>query len=219
MITYAKLKHLKDSEFQRFHYEIMKYHEKVGYFYDWSRQWEYPWILRNLPLKETDTVLDVGGGTCHFPAILAKRVKKIHVGDLYSERMFKPVPENVEFLKMDASNYKSVNKYDVVLCISVLEHIENYVDAINNIKDLVKPDGYLAMTLDLFLDNTRNCKKADIQKILEILNEFEIGEIDLGEDDLYSKKNLQSIKADLPNLYSRNYKDRTSLGVIIRKKK
>ena len=217
MITFAKLKHLKDKEFKKLHKEVAEYHKKVDYFFDWSRQWEYPWILKNVQFNDKDIVLDIGGGLSHFPSLVARRVKKVIVGDLYPERMFKPESNNVKFLKMNALKTKSRKKYDIVMCISVLEHIDNYFKAIKNLTRLVKKNGYLVITLDLFLDNFRDCKKSDISKILKLFNDFDLGKIDLSEGKLYKKTTLQNMKLDLPNLYSRNYKDRTSLGIIIKK--
>jgi hypothetical protein len=42
--------------------------------------------------------------------------------------------------------------------------------------------------------------------------------IDLSEENLYEKVKLQEMKLELPNLYSRNYKNRTSLGIIAKRK-
>lgn len=217
MITFAKLKHLKSKKFQRLHQEVAEYHKKVDYFYDWSRQWEYPWILKNTPFARKDEVLDVGGGTCHFPSLVARRVSSVIVGELYRERVFKPESNKVSFLELDASNFKTDKKYDIVLCVSVLEHLDNYLDAIKNMTKAVKKGGYLVMTLDLFLDNFKQCKKEDIPRILKLLKDFDLGKVDLSEEDLYQKMTLQEMKLDLPNLYSRNYKNRTSLGIIVKK--
>lgn len=218
MITFAQLKHLRHPSFQKYHKEVKEYHEKIGYMYDWSRQWEYPWVLQNTLFKKKDIVLDVGGGTCHFPSLVSKRVKKVIVGDIYIERMFKPISANVEFLKVDITSFNTAKKYDVVMCISVLEHIDDYFVALKNLTKLVKQNGYLVMTLDLFLDNFKNCKEEDITKVIEILSkEFELGKIDLCKEKLYEKITLQQMNLDLPNLYSRNYTNRTSLGIIIKK--
>ncbi len=218
MITYAKLSHLKDPIFQKCHREIKEYHEKVNYFYDWSRQWEYPWLLKNIPFHSSDVVLDVGGGTSHFHSLVSKRVKHVIIGDLSQTKVFLPIAQNVSFLKVNASDFKENEKYDIVLSVSVLEHIKKCYDALRNIANAVKKNGILAVTIDLFLDNSRNFKKDDLHLIFEILNDFEFGEIDLSTDELYSKKNLQKMKMQLPNLYNKNYADRTSLGIIIHKK-
>lgn len=219
MITFARLKHLKSKKFKKLHKEIEEHHKKVSYFFDWSRQWEYPWILKNTPFKKKHVVLDVGGGTCHFPAIVAKRVKKVVVGEIYNERVWKDDAKNVEYLNVDITSFESKEKYDVVMCLSVLEHIDDRLTAIKNLMNSVKPGGYLVMTLDLFLDNSRSCRENEIQSIIKMLSqEFDLGKIDLNKDSLYQKTTLQEMKLDLPNLYSKNYKNRTSLGIIVKKK-
>jgi len=219
MITFAQLKHLKNDIFQKCHKEIAEHHKKVGYFYDWSRQWEYPWILKNVPFKKKNVVLDAGGGTCHFPALVAKRVNKVYVGEMYNERVWKDDAKNVEYKNIDIStDIKSKDKYDIVICISVLEHVENRLITIKNLMNFVKPGGHLAMTIDLFLDNSRSCKEEEIPNIIKLLSkDFEVGKIDLNKNDLYQKSTLQEMKLDLPNLYSNNYKNRTSLGIIVKK--
>jgi len=218
MIRYAKLKDLDGKKFKILHAEIANYHKKMDYFFDWSRQWEYPWILKNVPFKKKYKVLDVGGGISHFPSIVAKRVNQVTIGDMYHERMFKTEQKNVDFKKVDISTYESDEKYDVVVCISVLEHVDNYLNALINLKKLVKKGGYLAITLDLFLDNFKPCMKKDIPEIIRILGkDFDLGNIDLSEDVLYEKIKLQEMKFDMPNLYSKNYKNRTSLGIIVKK--
>jgi len=218
MITFAQLKHLKNKKFQKLHKEIAEHHQKVGYFYDWARQWEYPWILKNVPFKKKNIVLDVGGGTCHFPALVAKRVKKVIVGEIYRERVWNDNIKNIEYSNIDISSYKSNEKYDIVMCISVLEHIEKRFTAIKNLMNLVKDGGFLVLTLDLFLDNSRSCKENEIPEIIKLLKQsFELNEIDLNKNDLYDKITLQNMKLDLPNLYSKNYPNRTILGIIVKK--
>ena len=205
MLTFAQLKHLENKTFKMLHKEVEDYHKKVNYMYDWSRQWEYPWVLKNTPFKKDDIVLDVGGGTCHLPSLVSKRVKKVVVGDIYNERMFKPTSKNVEFLKVDITSFESKKKYDIVMCISVLEHIDDYFNALENLTKLVKKGGYLVMTLDLFLDNFKNCKEEDIDKVIKIISkEFDLGKIDLSKENLYEKVALQKMKLNMPNLYCSN---------------
>lgn len=219
MITYAKLKHLDNKKFQEYHSEIKEYHEKVNYFFDWSRQWEYPWLMKNVPFSKNKTVVDAGGGTCYFPDIVSKYSKSVTILDRNIGFIKKGVDFEYPFIKQDLSEKLTTKeKFDIVLCVSVLEHIDDYISAIKRLTQLVKKDGYLAMTLDLFLDNSRPCRKDDIEKIIDILSKnFEIGKVDLTEKDLYEKIKLQELKYDMPNLYSHNYKNRTSLGIIVKK--
>ena len=114
MITYAKLKHLDDTDFITLRTEVAAYHKKMNYFFDWSRQWEYPWILKNVPFKKTDIVFDAGGGTCHFPSIVAKRVNRVDVGDMYRGRIFKSDKTNISRIECNLLNFKSTIQYDIV---------------------------------------------------------------------------------------------------------
>lgn len=219
MITYAKLKDLENEQFIKLHKEIAIYHKKVEYFFDWSRQWEYPWLLQYVPFSKEKDVLDAGGGTCHFPCLVARRSKSITVVDKTEEAIFLCEEFKINKISQDLSTLNLSKQYDIVLCVSVLEHITNYFNVIRNLSRVVKKGGYLAMTLDLYLNNSENCKKNQIQEIIEILKKenFNIGNIDLSENDLYEKKTLEKMKLDLPNLYSQKHKSRTSLGIIVQK--
>jgi 2-polyprenyl-3-methyl-5-hydroxy-6-metoxy-1,4-benzoquinol methylase len=50
------------------------------------------------------------------------------------------IAEEDELGKMNTSN-----KYDIVLCISVLEYIENDIEALKNLKEILKEDGTLLL--------------------------------------------------------------------------
>lgn len=220
MITYAKLKDLENKKFQMLHKEVTDYHKKADYMYDWSRQWEYPWLLQYVPFSKEKDVLDAGGGTCHFPCLVARRSKSVTVVDLSKEKVFNCEEFKIDAISQDLSKLNISKQYDIVLCVSVLEHITNYFNVIKNLARVVKKDGYLAMTLDLYLNDSENCKKIQIQEIIEILKKenFDIGDIDLSENNLYEKKTLEKMKLDLPNLYNQKHTSRTSLGIIVQKK-
>lgn len=219
MITFAKLKDIRNKEFIKLHKEIADYHKKVNYFFDWSRQWEYPWLLQYVPFEKEKDVLDAGGGTCHFPCLVARRSKSVTVVDKTKEKVFFCKEFKINKISQDLSRLNISKQYDIVLCISVLEHITNYFNVIKNLAKVVKKGGYLAMTLDLYLNNSENCKKTQIQEIIEILKKenFNISNIDLSENDLYEKKTLEKMKLDLPNLYIQKHTSRTSLGIIVQK--
>ena len=220
MITLAKLKDLENTKFKKLHSAVEDYHNIVDYFFDWSRQWEYPWLLKNVPFNKKKTVLDAGGGTCYFPDIVDYYVKSVTILDRDKSFIKKGKGEVHDFIKQDLSEeLTTTEQFDIVLCVSVLEHIPDYLSAIQRLVPLVKSGGYLAMTLDMFLDNSKPCRKADIPAIVKMLEkDFDLGDVDLSEDKLYSKLTLQEMKCDMPNLYSKNYKDRTILGIIVKKK-
>src|SRR5579863_8950222 len=48
---------------------------------------------------------------------------------------------NVEYVNEDSSRYQSPSKYDLVLCLGLLAHVDSVESAIRNIAELLKADG------------------------------------------------------------------------------
>jgi len=219
MVVYAKLKHIRDKEFKRYWGEVNKYHQEVGYPFDWARQWEYPWVLKNTPFIRQSEVADVGGARCHFPCIVSRRVKRVTVIDKNNKSLVEPCGDyEIGFIKQRIDKlFKIKRQFDIVLCISVLEHIKHWEKAVENMIGLIKKGGTLVMTIDLFLDNRLSFRKKNIPLLLRVLSELDLGKIDLSEDNLYSKRKLQELECNMPHLYKTNYPDRTCLGIIAKK--
>ena len=53
---------------------------------------------------------------------------------------------NIEYLHQDINNLKFKKKYDAVLILEVLEHIENWKKIIINVKKLLKPGGKIIIS-------------------------------------------------------------------------
>jgi len=53
---------------------------------------------------------------------------------------------NIEYLHQDINNLKFKKKYDAVLILEVLEHIENWKKIIINVKKLLKPGGKMIIS-------------------------------------------------------------------------
>ncbi|MDH4222685.1 MAG: class I SAM-dependent methyltransferase [candidate division Zixibacteria bacterium] len=81
-------------------------------------------------------------------------------------------------LKLDIEKAKLSEKYDSILCINVLEHIENDFRALVNMGDMLKKDGELKLFVPAFrfaygeLDNTnkhyRRYSKSEVEYKLEM---------------------------------------------------
>ena len=90
-------------------------------------------------------ILDIGcgGGLISIPlARLGAKVTGIDVGKENIEAAKKHAATKgiaVEFLSQDISTLKT--KYDVVLCLEVVEHVDNLETFIHDISDLLKPNG------------------------------------------------------------------------------
>jgi len=142
----------------------------------WSREWEYAWVIRNGCFKEGDKVLDCGcGGSPLLPYLVEKRkcigygVDFNHGSQIIYDKpdieqqvclanlryyFIDPhyvVKENLYIEQGDISclSYDD-NYFDKVMCISVLEHLDEDVGkkSLIQMKRVLKPGGKLIITLD-----------------------------------------------------------------------
>ncbi|QTA93888.1 class I SAM-dependent methyltransferase [Desulfonema magnum] len=100
-------------------------------------------LLRICPTR----VLDVGSGMFALPAVMKQCgfiVTAIdNVSDYWLSGMFN---RHFHVINDDITSTRIKEKFDFISCISVLEHIENYNDAIKNMFSLLTPGGHLALT-------------------------------------------------------------------------
>lgn len=123
----------------------------------------HKWILFSLPkpIKIGSKIIDVGCGTGEMSCFLSKfgHVTGLdfcdnslaHAEDLKAKLLAKNLPsaflDKIQFIKEDLVNLNHKEKYDYVFCIGVLHHIPQFKEAINNLKTLVKNDGYIIISL------------------------------------------------------------------------
>lgn len=101
-------------------------------------------------LTNNQKVLDVGCGTGLLTNLFALKYNSKFVGIDFSvgadyAREFAKTNNiaNTKFIKQDFFEYKTLDKFDVIICQSVITHIPNYVDAVDKLKDLLAPNGIL----------------------------------------------------------------------------
>ncbi|MCH8945630.1 MAG: class I SAM-dependent methyltransferase [Nanoarchaeota archaeon] len=133
-----------------------------------SRYFEYPWAFYAVKLKKGMNVLDFGGGLCGFQFMLSKcgvTVHNLDPGIKSKGSVDRPVNEdsinklNKKFKTkvklyndfIDKANLPS-NFYNIVYSISVFEHLQkNELKIVmKNVGRILKPGGFLVITLDLF---------------------------------------------------------------------
>ena len=126
----------------------------------WSRPFEYAWILENGDFKETDVVLDAGGGQSYLSMLMAHRCKMVVNADSDIESLNKlqelyghlPECEKVKPWRVDLRHLPDAEKdhlYDKVVCCSVLEHCNNPSAVLKELWRVLKPGGKLLVTLDV----------------------------------------------------------------------
>jgi 2-polyprenyl-3-methyl-5-hydroxy-6-metoxy-1,4-benzoquinol methylase len=120
------------------------------------RRWQYYWTVKNTPVKSGSLILDAGCGGSLFPFFLSSFYKSevvgIDIGDeeiKMSENLKKIFPDlKVKFIKADMVDFKYEKKFDAIFSISVIEHIERWLDALVNLGGLLMRNGFLSFTFD-----------------------------------------------------------------------
>jgi SAM-dependent methyltransferase len=127
----------------------------------WSRQSEWPWAVRAAELEPDHDVLDVGAGWGALPYAFAKRCRTVTILDPNAEAMVKAAKTaralgfgNVHHHVGDGRAIPFPdNAFDRVVCVSVLEHVEEGRKAmLDELTRVLKPGGRLLLTLDFVWD-------------------------------------------------------------------
>ena len=149
----------------------------------WTRQTEWPWVLRNGDFQKDQKVLEVSGSHSVLKFALARRVE--HVTDTEFDSWYIPKIQetvdllgckNVELLGADSRELPFPdNWFDRVVCVSTLEHIEEgRSKAVSEMVRVLKPNGLLLLTMDVKLEGTFEndffVDRAGLYEILQQLN-------------------------------------------------
>jgi 2-polyprenyl-3-methyl-5-hydroxy-6-metoxy-1,4-benzoquinol methylase len=125
-----------------------------------GRIFEYPWAIRMIgELKPDLRVLDAGCGSSPLPIYLKRKgitdITAVDAQGAFDNPTWSFKPEwkeqfGINYVRGNIIDYRS-KVFDVVLCISVLEHIFRPIDALKVIVNLwenVRDGGKLIMTFD-----------------------------------------------------------------------
>lgn len=138
----------------------------INPLYWWSRIWEYPYVYHHLLKLKAEvfagraTMADLGSGVTFFPFLLEKNgfdVTCLDTDPVCIECLDKIIATNkspkVSAKLISNGAFPNPDKYfDIVYCISVLEHVDNFSAVIKEILRSLKDDGYLILTIDLDLN-------------------------------------------------------------------
>ena len=134
-----------------------------------TRYFEYPWAFHAVPVAAGHHVLEIGGGLGGFQFVLDKHgcvVTNVDPGlaaagvgwvcDPASMKMLNRVfGTSVTLVNtVIAEADFAPNSFDRIYCISVLEHLpkDEIEDAVSRSFRILKPGGFLILTVDLFLN-------------------------------------------------------------------
>jgi SAM-dependent methyltransferase len=166
---------------------LKKYRWVADPLHQWSRQWEYPFTYSHIrqfisvnKFMHTNNevrILDAGSGCTFFPYYLNHKYPhcKVYCCDYDSSlssifyEINKRQKANVKFDVYDLTKMKyEDNFFNIIYCISVLEHACNYVDIVKQFRRVLNPHGLLIVTFDIALDN-----KATIDWAQGLLSELD----------------------------------------------
>jgi len=111
----------------------------------WSRKWEYPYAILKSGLSKGMRVLDAGTGQSRFPLALLELGCEVSCVDKEVVRL-----KGVSTWQCDIRDLPFPDGFfDVVFCLSVLEHTERLpIDYIDELGRVLKSDGVLVVTFD-----------------------------------------------------------------------
>ncbi len=172
--------------------------------HQWSRQWEYPFVYSRIqPVADSGAplrILDAGSGATFFPYYIKSQypLAEIYCSD-YDEKLERVYAKingkgenRIAFVRGDLRKllYES-EWFDVVYCISVLEHTQDYAAIVEEFHRVLRPGGRLVVTFDVSLDGTRDISLENGIILLRTLTErFQILE------EISPDLNLQVSKPD-----------------------
>jgi len=133
---------------------INYYKNTVNIFAHTSVPWQQDILfdfLKKLKLKADSSTLDVGSGIGNNIGTLLEFFNNITATDIskgalrLSSEKFKNNNINFEVANLQKMPFAD-NSFDLVICTEVIEHCENPVEALKELKRILKKDGYLIIS-------------------------------------------------------------------------
>jgi len=153
----------------------------------WSRQWEYPYVYDKIfefnrnNNKRLLKILDAGSGATFFPFFIMSSLSNVSVtacdNNSSCKDIFSAIQKNGQFplpdLKFDVEDLHNftydTDTFDVVYCISVLEHVSDVASIMKEFKRVLKPDGILILTFDISIDGKHDMPASKAENLLQLL--------------------------------------------------
>jgi len=160
--------------------------------HNWSRQYEYLYVFEEirkfLKLKKNKelSILDAGSGITFFPYFLYDQIPKVQMHccdyDASLEAIYRNINRDMKnaphFIHADIRKLPLKKEaYDIIYCISVLEHTEEFDKIVREFKRALKPDGILILTFDIAINDLGDIPRSKVFTLTEsIMKEFELSE-------------------------------------------
>lgn len=162
-------------------------------------------INKTLKFNHTMTVLDIGAGSGRWTLTLAPKVSKVvaiePTNAYYLLKRNTACFKNVECHKKSFGNYKSAEKFDIVIISGVLTYIDEEVEFstfLSNALNMINPGGYLFLREPV----VRKCKCISFKPRQNIkshtINYFEVSRTKNYYNKICASNNFKLVKSN-PN--------------------
>ena len=138
-----------------------------------ERPVEYGFVFRHISKLYPSEVLDVGTGTTALPHLMYNcGLRVTAIDNIKNYWRFGMYNRHYYVINDDITQTMLNKQFDLVTCISVLEHIESFDIAVRNMFRLLKPGGHLILTSpyteNRYIDNVYTLPGSSAQgKIVE----------------------------------------------------
>lgn len=161
--------------------------------HQWSRQYEYPYvyksILEELVKRPTADILDAGSGATFFPFLLREKMQRGSITCCDYDATLAPIfdmvnaerESDIRFSQADLRKLPFADgSFDIIYCVSVLEHTDQYEDIVREFHRVLRPQGVLVATFDIGLDGVSDISPAAARD-LHVCIESNLGSSDLAD--------------------------------------
>lgn len=143
--------------------------------------WYNSWLFEKIKKFLHGNILEVGCGLGNFTKELTNygKVVAIDIDDYYVQQTKKVVADNtrVGFGNIESDKYFFNNeRFDSIVCLNVLEHIEDDQKALGNMFNLLNDEGYLVLLvpahkflygeMDSALNHFRRYEKKELEQLV-----------------------------------------------------
>ncbi|MFN5418086.1 MAG: class I SAM-dependent methyltransferase [Flavobacteriia bacterium] len=169
--------------------------------------------------KKDLSILDVGCGNGNISRYLGSKDFSVLGIDISEASILKARMlnffENVSFRHLAAEELIGVQKFDVVVCSEVIEHLDNPQLVLNQLRKLLNPGGLLIVTVpngygprELFITKPLQFMKSKLPSVYSVVNKLKKSMGFSGETVQSDAENLTHVqfftKNSLVNLISKN---------------
>lgn len=137
-------------------------------FHQWSRQWEYPYFFERIQQfiesrpGEEIKILDAGSGITYFSYFLKEQFPNVQITCIDYDPILpeayklvnKTMKSDITFKPMDLREISlGDDSFDLIYCVSVLEHTDNFEKILAHFNRVLKPGGALVLSFDISVNN------------------------------------------------------------------